>query len=153
MKRVIILLGLLVLSCSSDDNDQEQELNFLEQYDGFVFRSESTSGITYSRIVNNENAPIEVWIRFLSLHPNDCFIIAPFEVFEPGAVITKLEPDLMEISRPMYDDLELIRSYTVSNNALSIEVEWYLNGELETTGIDLLIPISFDNIDELPLCD
>ncbi|WP_242155692.1 hypothetical protein [Aestuariivivens sediminis] len=149
---IIILLGLLVLSCSSEDNNQDQQLNFLEQYEGSVFFRETTTGITYIRFFNNENAPLDYHLLFKTLTPNDCFVNLPFDVSEPDAVVTKLESNLMEISRPMWVDTVLVRTYTVSNNVLSTENEWYANGELFLTNYNDPLSISSVNVDTLPLC-
>jgi len=149
---IITLLGLLVLSCSSDDNNQEQQLNFLEQYDGSEFFRETNTGITYIRFFNNENAPLDYHLLFKTLTPNDCFTYAPFEIAEPGAVVTRLESDLIEIRRTIRVDTVLARTYTVNNDVLSIKKEWYASGELFLTNYDDPFSISSINASTLPLC-
>ena len=76
----------------------------------------------------------------------------PFEIAEPDAVVTILESDLIEIRRTMWVVTVLSRTYTVTNDILSIKKEWYACGELFLTNYDDPFSISSVNVDTLPLC-
>jgi hypothetical protein len=60
MKKVLLLLGLTLFSCGSNDDQDDDETTFLEKYDGFGYR-----GI-------NETGDIEFW--FFENNPTGVFL-------------------------------------------------------------------------------
>ena len=119
MKKLIYLfLALLIVACSSDDSSDDGNQLFLEKYDSIVFEAEwATSDNTYKiAFVNGTNITIYEYF-----YGDDNCESRPIEgTFDEGNGVTSTFSIQGE-----------------TENSLTVQFEYFYEGELENTGVDV----------------
>ena len=124
MKKLIYLfLALIIVACSSDDSSDSNQL-FLEKYDSVVFEAEWATSDNTAKIafVNGTNFTFYSYSYGLE----DCETRPLEGTFDEG------------------DGLTFITSIQgETENSLSINFEYFYEGELESAGVDVYT-VTFD---------
>ena len=151
MKKLLYLtiLSLLILGCSKSDDNPSDENTFLRIHEGTVWTITEEGQSTYIRFINNTKTPIEYWIEF-----EDCYFYI-LDRFVGGNKIIENSAERL-VFRHVENDESVeyvdIVTITITGNSLRAEIEYYENGVLVETDIQMLSK-STDDVDSLILCE
>ena len=145
----ISVLALLFLGCSKSDDNSSDENTFLRKYEGTVWTITEEGQTMYIRFINDTRTPIEYWIEF-----EDCYFYILDRMVGDNKITENSEDRLVFKYFEDDDGVEYldIVTITVSGNSLRGESEFYENGVLVETDIQILSK-STDDVDNLILCE
>ena len=141
---LILVAGLAVQSCSSDDDDGSGDIivqTWLEKYDGTKWEAAEEDDFLYIRIVNNTNIISESWHRF-----RECFI---YNVADKDDEFEIIENSPNRLVFEVVGDVFQRNTMTVSGNILTWVIEYEFWEEPATVTFEKTTV----DVDGLPLCE
>ena len=143
-----IMLVFSLFSCSDDGDDPD---TFIEKNGGTVWTIAISEVVMYAKINNSESNPLEIW-----LGEDDseelCYLYQSFTDIGTGVEVLENSANTFKVRVDDSETEYTILTLTVSGNLLTIQYEFYVDGELDDTE---LIPLqkTTEDPDDLEICE
>ena len=144
---VSVLMSFALLSCNSDDDDM---ITFLDAHGGTQWKFDDPNSETelYLKISESEANPFELWLKtFLS---NDCYVYQSVEDDGTPEILENNENRLVIRLEESNEEYTLI-TLNVSQNVLTVEFEYYENGQLDDDN-GVIMFANNDDISNIEVC-
>lgn len=141
-----LVLVLTLFSCSDDGDDPD---TFLEKNGGTVWTISQSGASVFAKINNSVSNPLEIWG---SLGDELCYIYQSIK--DEGAEVEVLEntESTFKVRVDESSTEYTILTLTVAGNLLTIQYDYYEDGEIDESEI---IPLqkTADTTDDLEICE
>lgn len=150
MKTVMFLLLLCLLNynCRNNNYNDPVETTFLSLNESSVWANEFENAVIYYRFINDENHPIEYWVK-----DKDCYQYF-LDSLEVNHAITLNSRDTLEVAiHDKEGDIDYVEKITLTGMGNRIEAlfRYYENGKLYDHGTFNFLKSDLD-VENLQLC-
>jgi len=144
---LFIMMGIALLSCNDDGDDDM--LTFLDVHGDtqWKFQDPTSETTLYLKVNDSEMSPFDLWLTFLA---NSCYVHQSVEDDGTPEILENTENKL-KIKVAESDTEYTLLTLTVSQNVLTVESEYFENGELDEDNIVILFANS-DDITNIEIC-
>jgi hypothetical protein len=159
-KNLLVIIVLVLLGCSSDDENQEnQPQTFLEIYEGTVWGLVDNDTTLHTRFINSDVDFTERWIKEMD---EDCFYYSSInnnDVIE----FDNVEYGIIENSGNIFkyytydvgnegSEFEQFITYSISGDTLQFSLEVFVDGQLDFNYVNIWSRQDVD-VDALIVCN
>ena len=144
---VAFIMSFAIVSCNDDDD--EEILNFLDAHGDTQWKFDDPGSDTalYLRINDSEANPFELW---LTLQADGCYVYQSVEDDGTPEILENTENKLVIRVEESNEEYTII-TLRVAQDVLTVESEYYENGELDEDNAVILFA-NDDDLSDIEIC-